>query len=62
MKHYPNKNATGQLLEELHLHYNDISSEGMAHVMKIVETSKLHALLTIDLSDTPYLTDLPCMY
>ena len=42
VKHYPNKNATGQLLEELHLRGNDLTSEGMVHVMKIVRTSEPH--------------------
>ena len=40
VKHYPNKNTTGQLLEELNLRSNDLTSEGMEHVMKIVRTSK----------------------
>ena len=42
VKHYPNKNTTSQLLEELDLHDNDLTSEGMEHVMKIVRTSKPH--------------------
>ena len=40
VKHYPN--STGQLLEELDLSYNDLTSEGMEHVMKIVKTSEPH--------------------
>ena len=42
VKHYPNKNTTSQLLEELVLSVNDLTSEGMEHVMKIVRTSKPH--------------------
>ena len=42
VKHYPNKNTTSQLLEELDLRYNDLTSEGMEHVMKIVRTSEPH--------------------
>ena len=42
VKHYPNKNTTSQLLEELDLSYNDLTSEGMEHVMKIVRTSEPH--------------------
>ena len=35
-------NLTGQLLEELNLRGNDLTSEGMEHVMKIVRTSEPH--------------------
>ena len=42
VKHYPHKNTTCQLLEELHLRYNNLTSEGMEHVMKMVRTSKSH--------------------
>ena len=42
VKHYPNKNTTSQLLEELNLYDNDLTSEGMEHVMKIVRTSEPH--------------------
>ena len=42
VKHYPSKNTTSQLLEELDLCYNDLTSEGMEHVMKIVRTSEPH--------------------
>ena len=42
VKHYPNKNTTSQLLEELNLRYNDLTSEGIEHVMKIVRTSEPH--------------------
>ena len=42
VKHYPNKNTTSQLLEELDLSINDLTSEGMKHVMKIVRTSEPH--------------------
>ena len=42
VKHYPNKNTTGQLLEELDLSYNDLTSEGIVDVMKIMRTSEPH--------------------
>ena len=42
VKHYPNKNTTSQLLEELNLWDNDLTSEGIEHVMKIVRTSEPH--------------------
>ena len=42
VKHYPNKNTTSQLLEELDLRFNDLTSEGMEHVMKIVRKSEPH--------------------
>jgi len=42
VKHYPNKNTTGQLLEELDLSYNQLTSKGMVDVMKIVRTSEPH--------------------
>ena len=42
VKHYPNKNTTSQLLEELDLTGNYLTSEGMEHVMKIVRTSEPH--------------------
>ena len=42
VKHYPNKNTTSQLLEELNLMGNDLTSEGMEHVTKIVRTSEPH--------------------
>ena len=42
VKHYPNKNTTGQLLEELDLYGNDLTSEGIVDVMKIVRTSEPH--------------------
>ena len=35
-------NLTGQLLEELYLMDNDLTSEGMEHVIKIVRTSEPH--------------------
>ena len=35
-------NLTGQLLEELNLRGNDLTSEGIKHVMKIVRTSEPH--------------------
>ena len=40
VKHYPD--ATGQLLEELNLSDNGLTSEGMEHVIKIVRTSEPH--------------------
>ena len=40
VKHYPH--TTGQLLEELNLMRNDVTSEGMEHVMKIMRTSEPH--------------------
>jgi len=40
MKHYPNKNTTGQLLEELHFGDNQVTGEGIVDVMKIVRTSE----------------------
>ena len=42
VKYYPSKNITSQLLEELDLRGNDLTSEGMEHVMKIVRTSEPH--------------------
>ena len=42
VKYYPSKNATSQLLEELDLSNNDLTSEGMEHVMKIMRTSEPH--------------------
>ena len=42
VKHYPNKNTTSQVLEELNLSDNDLTSEGMEHVMKIVKISEPH--------------------
>ena len=47
VKHYPNKNTTSQLLEKLDLRGNDLTSEGMEHVMKIVRTSEPHYYLLI---------------
>ena len=40
VKQYPGKNITGQLLEQLYLGYNELTSEGMVHVMEIVSTSE----------------------
>ena len=42
VKHYSNKITTSQLLEKLDLMFNDLTSEGMEHVMKIVRTSEPH--------------------
>ena len=38
VKHYPN--SAGQILEDLDLYDNDLTYEGMEHVMKIVRTSE----------------------
>ena len=40
VKHYPYKNSTAQLLEEWNLANNDLTIEGIKHVMKIVRTSE----------------------
>ena len=42
VRHYPNNNTTGQLLEELNLWNNDLTIAGLQDVMKIVRTSKPH--------------------
>ena len=42
MKHYTNRTATCALLEELNLHNNDLTSEGMEHMVNVVKTSKPH--------------------
>ena len=42
MKHYINKTTTCQLLEELNLSGNELTSEGMEYMMNIVKTSKPH--------------------
>ena len=42
VRHYPNKNTSGQLLEALDLWNNDLTIAGLKDVMKIVRTSKLH--------------------
>ena len=42
MKHYTNKTTTCQLLEELDLSDNELTSEGMEYMMNIVKTSKPH--------------------
>ncbi|XP_065903428.1 NACHT, LRR and PYD domains-containing protein 3-like isoform X2 [Dysidea avara] len=39
VKHYPNKNTTGQLLEVLDLSSNGLTIDGLVHIMKIVKTS-----------------------
>ena len=41
VKHYPNTNTTGQLLEVLDLMDNDLTIDGLVHIMEIVKTSKL---------------------
>ena len=42
MKHYTNRTTTCALLEELNLSYNDLTSEGMEHMVNVVKTSKPH--------------------
>ena len=42
VRHYPNNNTTGQLLEELDLWNNILTIAGLEDVMKIVRTSKPH--------------------
>ena len=42
VRHYPNNNTTGQLLEELNLRFNYLTIAGLEDVMKIVKTSKPH--------------------
>ena len=42
VRHYPNNNTTGQLLEELDLYNNNLTIAGLEDVMKIVRTSKPH--------------------
>jgi len=42
VKHYPSKNTTGRLLEVLDLMDNDLTIDGLGHIMKIVETSEPH--------------------
>ena len=42
VKYYPNKNSTGLLLEALDLRYNDLTIDGLVHIMKIVKTSTPH--------------------
>ena len=42
VRHYPNKNTTSQLLEELDLWNNDLTIAGLEDMMKIVRTSKPH--------------------
>ena len=42
VRHYPNNNTTGQLLEELNLRNNNLTIAGLEDVMKIVRTSKPH--------------------
>ena len=42
VRHYPNKNTSGQLLEVLNLWGNDLTIAGLKDVMKIMRTSKLH--------------------
>ena len=40
MKHYTNRTTTCALLEELYLGSNDLTSEGMEHMVNVVKTSK----------------------
>ena len=42
VRHYPNNNTTGQLLEELNQSGNNLTIAGLEDVMKIVRTSKPH--------------------
>ena len=42
VRHYPNNNTTGQLLEELDLLFNNLTIAGLEDVIKIVRTSKPH--------------------
>ena len=42
MKHYTNRTTTCALLEELDLYNNDLTSEGMEHMVNVVKTSKPH--------------------
>ena len=42
MKHYTHKTTACQLLEELDLGYNALTSEGIERMMEIVNTSKPH--------------------
>ena len=42
VRHYPNNNTTGQLLEELDVWVNNLTIAGLEDVMKIVRTSKPH--------------------
>ena len=41
-KHYTNSTTTCALLEELNLMRNDLTSEGMEHMVNVVKTSKPH--------------------
>jgi len=41
-------NASGQLLEKLDLNYNDLTIDGLIHIIKIVKTSKPYTLLALD--------------
>ena len=43
MKHYTNMTTTCQLLEELDLSSNELTSEGMEHMMSMVKTSKSYS-------------------
>ena len=40
VKHYPNRNASCQLLRKLVMGYNSLTVDGLIHVMKIVRASK----------------------
>ena len=40
VRHYPNNNTTGQLLNTLILMNNELTSEGLVHIMKIVRASE----------------------
>ena len=45
VKHYPNNNSTGQLLEVLNLGYNDLTIAGLENVIKMGRTSKSHFVI-----------------
>ena len=45
VKHYSNENPTEGILEDVNLKYNELNSEAMVHIMKIVMTSKPHQLI-----------------
>ncbi|XP_065898529.1 NACHT, LRR and PYD domains-containing protein 3-like isoform X2 [Dysidea avara] len=49
VKHYPNKNITGELLEVLNLGDNDLTIDGLVHITKIVKTSSA-SLRELDIS------------
>jgi len=44
VKRYPLQNTTGQLLEVLNLNYNDLTIDGLIHIIMILRTSKPQCL------------------